>query len=225
MKKLFVVLTLTMLVSLPALAGDAGWKLVYEDDFESGSADRWDMTDDRAWKVRAEKDGGENQVLALARPSRYEPEVRSPKNIAWLKDFDSGSFRLDVRAKQTGREYGHRDLCFFFNKQDASHFYYVHLATVADAHANSIFLVDGAPRVSIAAERTDGTDWGQGWHDIRIEREEAGGSIKVYFDDMEKPVMVAGDKHFNSGTIGLGSFDDVGEFDDVKLYVKEEGKE
>lgn len=221
MKNLLLALTLMTLIGMPSLAEECEWKLVFEDDFESGAA-AWEMTDDKAWKIQPEEEGSDNTVLALVRGSRYQPEVRSPQSIAWATEVDAKSFRLDVRAKQTGREYGHRDLCFFFGKQDPSHFYYVHLATKADPHANSIFLVDGKPRVSIAAERTDGTDWATGWQNIRIERDADSGSIKVYFNDMEKPVMVAGDKHFSGGPIGLGSFDDVGQFDDVKLYVKEE---
>lgn len=194
-----------------------GMPLIFEDDFSAGS-DKWEMTDSDAWKVV--EDGG-NQVLDLQRSSVYEPEVRSPKSIAWVKGLNVGDFVLEVDAKQTGREYGHRDLCFFFGKRDASHFYYVHLATKADAHANSVFLVNGAPRVSIASQRTDGTDWGGDvWHKIRIVRTVDSGRIEVFFDDMTKPVMTAEDKNFVSGTIGLGSFDDVGRFDNVRVWAK-----
>ena len=77
-----------------------------------------------------------------------------------------------------------------------------------------------APRVSIAKERTKGTDWGKGYHQVRIKRDATAGSIEVYFDDMSKPVMVAEDKTFTTGGIGLGSFDDTADFDDVALYVK-----
>src|SRR5690606_18558335 len=101
----------------------------------------WTMTDANAWKI-IEDDG--DAKLALVSQSDYSPPVRSPLNIARVAELDVSDFVLDVQAKQTGREYGHRDLCFFFGYQDPSHFYYVHLASVADAHANSIFLVNGA---------------------------------------------------------------------------------
>ena len=127
-------------------------------------------------------------------------------------------FVLDVDARQTGREYGHRDLCFFFGYQDPSHFYYVHLATKADDHANSIFLVNGAPRVSIAQKRTNGTDWKEGYHHIRIARDTEAGTIKVYFNNMDEPVMETIDKTFLNGTIGVGSFDDTGNFDNFKIH-------
>ncbi|MBI2423033.1 MAG: hypothetical protein HYV27_09415 [Candidatus Hydrogenedentes bacterium] len=210
---------LTLAAPLSLAAADAedtrnGLPLVYQSTFDSGLED-WRFTDEKAWKI-VEEDG--NKVLALTAQSKYFPPVRSPINQALLKDLNLSDFVIEVRLKQTGREYGHRDLCLFFNHQDPAHFYYVHLATTADEHANSIFLVNGEPRVSIAKERTDGTKWTSAYHQVKIERDTAAGAIKVYFDDMEKPVMVAEDKHFLSGAIGLGSFDDVGQFDDLKIW-------
>lgn len=192
-----------------------GMPLVFTDTFADG-ADGWEMTDPKAWKV-VEEDG--NPVLSLERLSRYEPPVRSPKSVAWAKSPFVGSFIMEVRAKQTGREYGHRDLCFFFGRQDADKFYYVHLATEADPHANSIFLVNEEPRVSIAEERTSGTDWGtDAWQTVRIRRDVDSGLIAVYYNDMETPVMVAHDTTFTSGAVGVGSFDDTGRFDYVKVW-------
>lgn len=209
-------LPLVPAASAEAPAAPGGMKILFEDNFESG-IDHWEMTDAKAWSV-AEVEGG--HALALTGSSAYEPEVRSPKNIAWVKDVKAGTFTLDVDMKQTGREYGHRDLCIFFGKQDATHFYYVHMATKADDHANSIFLVNGAPRVSIAKERTDGTDWGTGWHHVRVKRDIESGRIEVYFDNMEKPIMIAEDKTFVEGSFGLGSFDDVGQYDEFKVWGK-----
>jgi hypothetical protein len=193
-----------------------GLPLVFTEDFEHGG-DHWEFTDAAAWKV-ADENG--NHALSLFAESKYEPKVRSPKNIAWIKDLNVSDFVLEARLKQTGREYGHRDLCLFFGHKDPTRFYYVHLATKADEHANSIFLVNDAPRVSIAQERTDGTQWGTDYHHVRIERDTQSGTIVVFFDDMTKPVMKATDKTFTSGGIGLGSFDDVGNFDEVRVWGK-----
>lgn len=188
--------------------------LLFESDF-SGDLSAWTMTDPKAWKI-AEDEG--DKKLSLFGKSDYEAPVRSPHNIARVKDVDVTDFVMDVDARQTGREYGHRDLCFFFGYQDPSHFYYVHLATKADDHANSIFLVNGAPRVSIAQKRTNGTDWKEGYHHIRIARDTKAGTIKVYFNNMDEPVMETVDKTFLNGTIGLGSFDDTGNFDNFKIH-------
>lgn len=186
---------------------------VFEDEFEAGT-DKWEMTDPNAWELS--DDAGE-KVLALKDSSSYMPPVRSPKSIARVKDLDIKDFIVDVNAKQTGKEYNHRDLCVFFNYNDPSHFYYVHLASIADEHANSIFLVNGAARVSIAAERTNGTAWTDRYHHIRVIRCSTSGSIEVYFDDLDKPVMKAVDTTLGGGTIGLGSFDDVGNFASIKI--------
>jgi hypothetical protein len=52
---------------------------------------------------------------------------------------------------------------------------------------------------------------------VEAARDVESGLIEVYFDNMDKPVMSTEDKTFLHGTVGLGSFDDVGNFDD--LYV------
>jgi hypothetical protein len=204
-------LSIALLSSAQRLAAEDA---SFTEDFEQGLA-RWEMTDAKAWEVAEDPAG--NHVLALARPSEYEPPVRSPLNIALVKNIEFGSFELTARLKQTGREYGHRDLCLFFGHRDASHFYYVHLATKADEHANSIFLVNGSPRVSIAQSRTNGTVWDDAFHTVKIRRDADAGTIEVFFDDMTKPIMSATDKTFVSGRIGVGSFDDVGRFDDIRV--------
>jgi len=214
---LHVILLSTIFTGNPAAAPVnkcEGLPLVFSEDFEH-DLEQWEMTDPQAWEVAAE---GNNHVLALTKPSNYEPAVRSPKNIARVKDLDLCTFIMDVTVKQTGREYGHRDLCLFFNYRDPSHFYYVHLASKADEHANSIFLVNGAPRISIAKERTGGTKWDDQYHHVRIKRMAQSGRIEVFFDDLNKPVMVAEDKTFIGGAIGVGSFDDQGNFDDIAVW-------
>ena len=49
-------------------------------------------------------------------------------------------------------------------------------------------------------------------------RSTAKGTIDVYFDDMTKPHMSVVDKTFGKGRIGIGSFDDMNDFDDIKLH-------
>jgi len=200
----------------PMAAKMKGLPLVFFEDFES-KASRWTQTDPDAWKVA---DEGGNQVYSLYQRSKYNPPVRSPLNIARVKNSSVADFVLQAKMKQTGKEYGHRDMCVFFGYQDPSHFYYVHIATKADPHANSIFLVDGEPRVSIAQERTDGTDWSTGYHDVRVVRNAATGAIEVYYDNMDKPIMRTVDKTFLFGSVGFGSFDDTGNIDDVILWRK-----
>lgn len=196
----------------------SGLPLVAHEDFDA-SADRWRLTDENAWKPVSQD--GRSWFALTKKKSDYEPKVRSPHNIALLKNHVVSDFVFDVDMRSTNEPYGHQSLCLFFGYQDPSHFYYVHFGREADAHANSIFLVNDAPRVSIATDRTDGTDWSRGWHRGRIRRNVESGEILVFFDDMTNPVMVANDKTFTEGLIGIGSFDDTGEFDAVRLWGRE----
>jgi hypothetical protein len=194
-----------------------GYKLLYEQTFEApDSIKSFQMTDPEAWKYSKEEAGG---ALELAARSKYKPEVRSPENIALIKDKVFGDFVLEADFIQTGREYGHRDMCIFFGFQKPTQFYYVHIATKADPNAHNVFIVNDKPRTNIAKTTTAGVNWGLNiWHKIRIERKLADGSIKVYFDDMTIPIMVAEDKNFGEGYIGFGSFDDTGKVDNIKIW-------
>lgn len=196
-----------------------GYQLLYAVDFddEPGLAG-FEMTDPKAWRIGT-LDG--SKTLELFGSSQYEPKVRSPKNIAMIKDLQFGSFILEANVKQTGKEYGHRDMCLFFGMKDPSNFYYVHIATTPDPHAHNIFLVNDAPRVAIGEKVSNGVNWGQGWHKVRLVRNAEEGSIQLFYDDMTTPIMESKDTHFGAGFIGFGSFDDTGMIDNIKIYGKE----
>lgn len=215
MKTTFL-LSLVLFASIVLRADEFDLPVVTTENFNKGAAN-WGPKDPSAWKVVKQ---GDNSFYSMFKDSSYKPEVRSPVNFALLKEVTVSDFVLDVDMRSTQEVYGHQDLCLFFGYQDPSHFYYVHLGREADAHANSIFLVNGEPRVSIAQKRTDGTAWTKDWHHVRIKRDTSKGTIEVYFDDMKKPVMTTVDKHFLHGRIGIGSFDDTGDFDNLSLRGK-----
>jgi hypothetical protein len=203
-----------------ALAEDnlpKGYKLLYEQKFENSSAlQDFQMTDTNAWKFSKEEKGG---ALELAAQSKYTPPVRSPVNIALIKEKIFGDFVLEADLIQTGREYGHRDMCLFFGLHDPSHFYYAHIATKADPNAHNVFIVNGVPRKNFAKTTTGGVNWGLNvWHKVRLERKVSEGTIRVYFDDLTLPIMVAEDKTFGEGFIGFGSFDDTGKIDNIRIW-------
>ena len=168
---------------------------------------RLELTDPAMWRV----DSGSLELLGK---SAYEPPHRSPHSIALLDSGPVGDFVLEARLRQTGREYGHRDLCLVFGHVDPANFYYVHLATAPDPWAHNVFLVDDADRVALAPVPERGVDWGTDvWHDVRVER--AGTRIRVWFDGTLTHEVH--DATHGAGRVGLGSFDDQGRFDDVVL--------
>jgi len=216
----------TLLLSSRALAQDSGDKaceqggqksqyaILFKDDFSAGSK-HWQPTDADAWGIVEQ---GSNKIYSLHQQSKYEPPFRSPYNISLVKNHTVGSFDMQTRVITTARDYGHRSMCLFFGYQDPSHFYYVHLGQETDDRANQIFIVNNAARTKISTKTTLGTPWDDQWHAIRILRDIDSGTIKIYWDDMSEPIMTAVDKTFTWGSVGLGSFDDTGNWDDFKLF-------
>lgn len=198
-----------------------GQPLVLFEDFEKHQADRWEPSAAEAWKISHD---GDNHIFSQFKHVVTKTPVRSPFNRALVKDLYLSDCVLDVKLQSTVKDYGHRDMCLFFGYQDPAHLYYVHFGKQADEHANQIFIVNGEPRKKISTESTKGTDWTDGWHHARVVRNVESGQIDVYFDNMEKPVMRAVDKTFTWGQVGIGTFDDTGNFDDVAIYGKKVDK-
>lgn len=219
MKTLAVLATLLFMHVLSAADLPAGYRLLYEQKFDSeASVKNFQMTDTNAWKWVSTGDdhGG---AMELTQQSKYAPAVRSPANIALIEGKVFADFILEVEMLQTGREYGHRDMCIFYGFQSPTNFYYTHIATAADPNAHNTFIVDGAPRKNFAKETTKGVDWGLNvWHKVRIGRTVSDGMIKVYFDDMSKAIMIAQNDKFKHGGIGFGSFDDTGRIDNIRIW-------
>ncbi len=44
------------------------------------------------------------------------------------------------------------------------------------------------------------------------------GTIEVFFDDNSEPIMTAVDKNFTWGRVGVGTFDDTGCYNDIRLW-------
>jgi hypothetical protein len=211
---------LSHLLAVLALAGfaiatglAAELPLLIREDFERGS-DRWQPTDPSAWRI---VDGPRGKMYQLFRQSSYQPPHRSPVNFALLKDVIVSDFVLEMRLQSTVKDYNHRDMVLVFGYQDPGHFYYVHFGKKTDDHANQIFIVNGAPRAKISTRTTDGTPWDDDWHQVKVTRSVGDGRINVYFDDLANAAMSATDKSFEWGQVGIGSFDDVGNYDDVVL--------
>ena len=196
-------------------AQDAG-KVVFKDDFEQGDK-RWQYLDPKTWQL-SKKDGN-TSIEITERKSEYKPPVRSPGHVALVRDVELSSFEITFRVRSTKDTGGHRDCCVFFNYIDDQHFYYVHLGAVPDPHSGQIMIVNEAPRLAMTKNERK-TPWDDQWHNVKLIRDYKTGDIKIYFDDMEKPHMQVNDKTFGKGRIGIGSFDDLNEFDDVVIRAR-----
>jgi len=197
-----------------------GYPLLYSQTFESGTYTGWTRSNPRSWRI--ERFEG-NPVLSLfQRRTSYIPPFVSPQSRAILDSLYLGDFVLEVKIRSTAPNYPQRDLSLFFGYQNESQFYYVHIAQEASENEHNIFLVNNADRVPVAYTRNDGVVWEadeeQEWHTVRIIRTVATGQIDVFFDDMETPILQANNTVFTEGKIGVGSFDDIGLFDDIYIW-------
>ena len=196
--------------------------LLVAEDFENGSG-CWQTTDPKPgnsfWKIESLSTRGQsNHVFRVLGPSDYQPPHRSPHSIALRKNLVVGDFELTVDVQNTNVDAGpHRDLCLFWGYQDPSHFYYVHFGAQADPHACQIFIVNDTPRTMITVDQAVGTPWTNGWHRLKVVRKVDDGTIEVFFDAMDEPLMTARDATFAWGQVGIGTFDDHGNFDNLVL--------
>jgi hypothetical protein len=196
----------------------ADYSLQYTQDFSKPeSLKDFQFTDETIWKHSVT--GGKNALELTSNKANYQPKYRSPFLIALLKDKQFEDVIIEADCLQTGKEYGHRDMVFVYGYQSPTKFYYTHIATKGDDHAHNCFIVNEAPRLKFGKEVTAGAQWGLDvWHHVRVERKASDGSVRVFFDDMTKPIMQASDKTFGTGAVGFGSFDETGKIANIRIW-------
>ncbi len=181
------------------------------DNFSAGSLKAWEMPFPEDWEILKE---GNLHYLHMER-SRPPGVPRRPVQFALLKGVKVGSFALDVKVRRAGGS-----MILVFDYVDPLHFYYVHLSdnpgTKVSVH-NGIFIVDGGPRRRIAGLEASPALPDLSWHDVRIVRNVSTGSIKVFLDKQTTPLFTGIDHTFPCGQVGLGSFDETGDFVQFRL--------
>jgi hypothetical protein len=192
-------------------------KFSFHCNFTPKDLSEWVFPHAEDWVSKSE-DG--KTYMHMLRPR--DPGVpRRPLQFARLKNVNVGSFDLSVKARREGRS-----MIIVFNYVDTLHFYYTHVSrdrgTAQPVH-NGIFLVDGAPRRRIAGMEAQPALPDTQWHTIRVIRNVKTGQIQVYSDVQEKPLFYIVDHHFTCGQIGLGSFDETGDFADLKIRSSDAG--
>jgi hypothetical protein len=199
---------------LPRPGEAAEMALLFDADFENGSLNEWKATDPSAWRIEQGRGG---KVLAQFKQSDYEPVVRAPRNINLIRNVRVRNFQIELKMRSTTKS-DVCDLCVFFGYRDPRHFYYVHLGDNSGELVNTICMVDGGSAVSITKIRTEQTKWDDNWHTVRVVRNVDKAMIEVYFDEMKEPIMTAVSNLMGWGRVGVGSFDGIGQFDDIQLW-------
>jgi hypothetical protein len=162
------------------------------------------------WAIAAESG---NRFLRLLTPGEIG-QPRRPLQYAIRKNLCVSDFDLRVRLRQAKRS-----VMIAFGYQDTLHFYYTHLSSDSGDVAvhNGLFKVDGGERFRIAGQGSAPVLPDHNWHEVRIVRRVATGEMEVYADQDPRPRFRHVDASFRFGRIGLGSFDETGDFDDFRL--------
>jgi hypothetical protein len=185
--------------------------LRFHDDFASGKLDAWEFQHPEDWEILSE---GPRHFLHMMR-SREPGVPRRPVQFALLRRARVGSFDLETKVRRESEA-----MMIVFNYVDDLHFYYAHLAehpgTDKVMH-NGIFIVDGGPRRRIPPIPSHAALPDKAWHSVHVRRDVTSGLIAVYVDGDPAPYFSTHDSTFTCGQIGLGSFDETGDFTDVEL--------
>jgi hypothetical protein len=171
----------------------------------------WEMDHPEDWEILKEGSIGYLHMKRMRDPG----VPRRPLQFARLKGVDVGSFTLDVRVLRA-----QKSLIVVFNYVDTLHFYYAHISSDPGSDAlphNGVFIVDGGPRRRIAGAGSKPALPDQAWHDVRVVRDVPSGSIRVFIDAGATPLFAVVDHTFTHGQVGLGSFDETGDFSAFRL--------
>ncbi|MHB1673416.1 MAG: hypothetical protein ACYCSP_04120 [Acidobacteriaceae bacterium] len=184
-------------------------------NFATGSLNAWEMPFPEDWEILQQ---GNLHYLHMKR--NREPGVpRRPLQFARLKGVEVGSFTLNVNVRRAGGS-----MIVVFNYVDTLHFYYVHLSenpgTQISVH-NGIFIVNGGPRYRIAGLQATPALPDRFWHHVRVVRNVGTGSIQVFLDKQSQPKFSVIDRTFTCGQVGLGSFDETGDFAQFRLQSRD----
>ncbi len=174
----------------------------------------WTVPVGSDWKV--EQNEG-TQTLTLAKARGPLPGPRRPIQFALADTPDRKAVTLeaDVRPFE-------RSLVLVFAYRDPAHFDYAHLSIDTarkEPHHNGIFHVYGGERVRISSDEGPAAFAASGrWYHVRLEFDGGTGAVQVTVDGRPVPALHAVDLSLGAGRVGLGSFDETGQFKNVKIH-------
>ena len=178
----------------------------------------------QAWTVPVASDwqvGRENgtQVLRLVKNRGPLPGPRRPIQFTLADVQDLGRITLEADVKPLGSS-----LLIVFSYRDEAHFDYAHLSTdtaVKQPVHNGIFHVYGGERVRISSDRGPSAFRERGrWHHVKLTHDAVTGAVEVMVDGAAVPALQAVDLSLGGGKVGVGSFDETGEFKNVRIATE-----
>jgi hypothetical protein len=195
-----------------ALVVQAGATVTIKPDIsEARGLTDWELDGSGAWRVAG-------RSLVLEKEGVPGGKFRRPAALAILKSDPLTDLTMQLELRSTApAELAVRDVQLIVGYQSPSQFYYVHLSAKTDAVHNGIFIVNNADRKRIDQPNAKAYLTDQAWHRVRLERNVTTGSIAVFFDDSPAPILSASDTTLTWGRVGVGSFDETGEFRNIEV--------
>ena len=178
---------------------------------------------DREWSVRVASDWKVDQeggapVLRLVQNRGPLPGPRRPIQFALTDVGEYGRLTVEADVKPLGRS-----LLIVFGYRDEAHFDYAHLSTDTGSKQpvhNGVFHVYGGERVRISNERGPASLSESGrWYRVKLTHDAKAGTVAVTVDGQAVPALQATDVSLGAGKVGLGSFDEMGEYRNVKIVT------
>lgn len=174
---------------------------------------QWTIFDPADWKIETENGV---PILRLQTGREPLPGPRRPFQFA-LADtpaYSQVAVEADIRPLK-------RSCIIVFAYRDGAHFDYAHLSTDTAAKQpvhNGIFHVYGGERVRISSEAGPAAFAASSrWYHVKLTHDGRTGSVDVAVDGKPIPALHAVDLSLNGGQVGIGSFDETGDFRNIKI--------
>ncbi|MGQ9633457.1 MAG: hypothetical protein ACUVXB_04355 [Bryobacteraceae bacterium] len=170
---------------------------------------RWTVQNASDWSV----EGG---VLRLLVPGEPPPGLpRRPQKYALAETVPFRKVTLEAEVRRNGRS-----LVLIYAWQDEAHFNYAHISSdpAEKVHVhNGIFHVFGGERVRISLLDGPPSLPTQDWTPVRLIFDGDRGRCTVEVNGKRSPSLEAVDLSLRYGRVGLGSFDETGDFRNVRI--------
>ncbi len=176
----------------------------------------WTVPQAQDWKV---SDDAGTPMLQLLVGREPLPGPRRPGQFALMDMPPARHVTLEADVRPTKRS-----LMIVYAYQDAAHFDYVHFSTdtaMKQPVHNGVFHVYGGERVRISPATGPAAFSGiNQWFHLKVEWDGTTGDVQGFIDGVAVPALHAVDLSLNEGKVGIGSFDETGDFKNLKIETR-----
>ena len=169
------------------------------------------------WTVQSATDWvvGDNllQLKVSAEPPAGQP--RRPTKYALLESKPYSKVTLEAEVRRNGRS-----VAIVYAWQDDAHYNYAHISvdTAASQNVhNGMFHIFGGERVRMSSLEGPGSLPTQDWTPVKLVFDGESGKCYVEVNGKRNPSLEAVDLSLRWGRVGLGSFDETGDFRNVRI--------